>query len=153
MQLRDAFGPDEERVRPDERWMCAEVDEAAVWPKHTPNLAQHRVEIIDVRVRPHRNCSVEARIRKGQRGSVRRHDFDSSFPRPGQQFLGDVHADDLPTARSECSRVRAGAAADVDQGAGSVSEEVDDRPTVSANSASYQSARPSYRAIASTPRW
>jgi predicted nucleic acid-binding Zn-ribbon protein len=67
-----------EGMRADEARVDAEVDEGRPRPQHARDLGEDRREVVDVRVREHRDRGFEAVVRERQRGGVRLDDLDAA---------------------------------------------------------------------------
>ena len=127
VQVRDADGADKLRVRPDEARVRADIDKRAAGSQHASDLAHDGREVVHVRVSPHRNNRVEALVVERQCGRVRRDSLDAAVTGALKEILGDVGADDLPTALGERGAVGAGSAPNVEQPSVCVTEKSEGR--------------------------
>src|SRR5215510_2233516 len=122
MKLGDAPGEQESPVRPNVRRVEPDVDERGGGAKYTGDLPGHSPEVIDVRVRPEGDSSIEALVGEGQLSCVRLYDF-ASFTSEPEHVRGDIHADDLPSELAERRPVSARSAPYVEQATGLPAEE------------------------------
>src|ERR671930_27084 len=123
VQLRDALSGDEERVRADEAGMHADVDERRSGLQDARDLPADGREVVDVGVRPERDGGVELAVAERQLLAVPPDDLQAAPAREAKLVVGRIDADHRPARLGESHRVEAGAAADVEQAAGSASEQ------------------------------
>src|SRR2546429_494080 len=114
-----------EGVRPYEAGVDAEINERACGAQHPSGLVYHRGEVVDIRVREHRDDGVEALVLERERRRVDLEHLDPASPGELELGAGDVDPGHRPPAFGEGHGVRPAAAPKVEQPARAFAEQAE----------------------------